>query len=57
MNKNVALYLGSPQRRALNRIHCKKKKKEKKKETTELIITITAEVRFFFSCPCIILYL
>lgn len=26
MDKNVALYLGNPQRHALNRIHCEKKK-------------------------------
>lgn len=55
MDKNVAQYLGSPQRHALNRIHCKEEKK--KKETTELIVRITAGIRFFFSCSYIILCL
>lgn len=52
-DKNVALYLGNPQRHALNRIHCKKKKKT----PTELITTTLTDGRTFFSCSCIILHL
>lgn len=42
MGKNIALYLGNPQRHALNRTHCKKEKK-KKLETT----TLTAGTTLF----------
>lgn len=43
MGKDIALYLGNPQRHALNRKHCKKKKEE----TTELITTLTVAMTFF----------
>lgn len=47
MGKDVALYLGNPQRHALNRTHCKKEGKK----TTELETTTLTAGKTLFPGP------